>query len=510
MRLNYTDHRAAGRKHHTGRKLVVRAPVWSRAERSVGSSQELSLAASFVFCASHKTISKMPTMNPPENFNQQAAPPDWTKTCPSCQMKVSPKAMICPYCRAKLRATAGAKAFLALLLFILAVIIIGAVSNSSQETPLSPPPPQAISTTTAPTPTITPSNQPVSVPKTWHQVATFSGSASKDTAPFLIKGEKWRMRWWSAGGGIGFFQAFVYDDDSITSCGMGPLTGKGSDVSYCYKSGEFHLKIISDSSYNIIVEDYSSENTSSQTTPSPKAVAAQQDDPAYYVKSVVQLYCPNSLGANLLPIGSGTFIDKRGYILTNFHIIGGIANRQIYYAPKCTVFTATSDNLSAHLPTYTAVPVSILKNYDIALLRVVEDANGSLISPPFDVVPLQLNNALPSVGGTVYALGYPDTGDNTLVLASGKFIGLVAIKGKNMIGIDAAIGPGNSGGALLDDKGHFIGIPTYLTQQENTEATGLAIANSDISNLVDSVIKNTGNLSSQEILDRHFDFVPSP
>jgi hypothetical protein len=76
----------------------------------------------------------MPTMNPPENFNQQAAPPDWTKTCPSCQMKVSPKATVCPYCRAKLRATAGAKAFLALLLFILAVIIIGAFSNSEPET----------------------------------------------------------------------------------------------------------------------------------------------------------------------------------------------------------------------------------------------------------------------------------------------------------------------------------------------------------------------------------------
>lgn len=125
----------------------------------------------------------------------------------------------------------------------------------SPKSQLSSPKPSPMIPIISPIPSIlpTPSLQPV---KSWHSVITFSGSGTKTTESFIIKGNKWRVNWQTSGE----FNFIIYpertDKKYLNSCStMANIIGSGSDTSYCYESGEWYFRIIGDS-WIISVEDY--------------------------------------------------------------------------------------------------------------------------------------------------------------------------------------------------------------------------------------------------------------
>jgi Do/DeqQ family serine protease len=141
-------------------------------------------------------------------------------------------------------------------------------------------------------------------------------------------------------------------------------------------------------------------------------------------------------------LGSGVVVDaKRGYILTNHHVVGD--------ADQIQVTLKDGRTLSAEL-------VGSDAETDVAVIKV----------PPEDLteIPLADSDDL-QVGDFVVAIGNPfglgQTVTSGIVSALGRS-GLGIEGYEDFIQTDASINPGNSGGALVDLSGHLVGINTAI------------------------------------------------
>jgi serine protease Do len=155
--------------------------------------------------------------------------------------------------------------------------------------------------------------------------------------------------------------------------------------------------------------------------------------------------------------GSGVIISADGYILTNHHVINNADEVEVTLNDKRS---------------YTAQVVGNDPSTDLAILRISEEG---LAFVPYG------NSDLLEVGEWVLAVGNPFN------LTSTVTAGIVSAKGRNInilneefaiesfIQTDAAVNPGNSGGALVNTKGELVGINTAIAS--NTGAyTGYSFA----------------------------------
>ncbi len=140
--------------------------------------------------------------------------------------------------------------------------------------------------------------------------------------------------------------------------------------------------------------------------------------------------------------GSGFIVDKKGYILTNNHVVGG--------ADLIEVRLFDGREFKAKI-------IGTDPQSDVAVIKI--DADDDL-----PVLPLGDSDKL-QVGEWVIAVGNP------FGLSESVTVGVVSAKGRNRIGIndyedfiqtDAAINPGNSGGPLINIRGEAIGMNTAI------------------------------------------------
>ena len=140
--------------------------------------------------------------------------------------------------------------------------------------------------------------------------------------------------------------------------------------------------------------------------------------------------------------GSGVIISEDGYIVTNNHVIKDASEIEI-----------TLNNKQS----YKAKLIGTDSKMDIALLKI--DANEKLPYTAF------ANSDSVKVGEWVLAVGNPYN------LTSTVTAGIVSAKARNLdtsgiqsfIQTDAAVNPGNSGGALVNTRGELIGINTMIS-----------------------------------------------
>ncbi|MBK8491615.1 MAG: trypsin-like peptidase domain-containing protein [Saprospirales bacterium] len=151
--------------------------------------------------------------------------------------------------------------------------------------------------------------------------------------------------------------------------------------------------------------------------------------------------------------GSGFVWDKKGHIVTNFHVIQGADKAQV---------------VLAHGKSYSASLVGYDPKKDLAVLKI--DAPANELIP----IPVGTSQNL-RVGQSVFAIGNPFGLDQTLttgvISALGREIESVAgIPIRDVIQTDAAINPGNSGGPLLDSHGRLIGVNTAIYSPSGASA----------------------------------------
>ena len=143
--------------------------------------------------------------------------------------------------------------------------------------------------------------------------------------------------------------------------------------------------------------------------------------------------------------GSGVIISADGYIVTNNHVIDNASAIEI-----------TLNNKKK----YEAELIGADATNDIALLKI--DAEIDLPYTPFT------NSDNVKIGEWVLAVGNPYN------LTSTVTAGIVSAKGRDLEGnvniesfiqTDAAVNPGNSGGALVNTKGELVGINTAISSR---------------------------------------------
>ncbi|MBC9798425.1 trypsin-like peptidase domain-containing protein [Sinomicrobium weinanense] len=164
--------------------------------------------------------------------------------------------------------------------------------------------------------------------------------------------------------------------------------------------------------------------------------------------SLRDLFYGNARERTQVGTGSGVIISPDGYIVTNNHVIDG-----------ATELSVTLNNNK----TYTAELIGSDPSTDIALIKV--DADEDLPYLAFG------DSDGAKVGEWVLAVGNPFNLTSTVTagIISAKSRDLSGTnKSQSFIQTDAAVNPGNSGGALVNTRGDLIGINTAITSRTGT------------------------------------------
>ncbi|MDM4768041.1 trypsin-like peptidase domain-containing protein [Pelomonas sp. SE-A7] len=130
--------------------------------------------------------------------------------------------------------------------------------------------------------------------------------------------------------------------------------------------------------------------------------------------------------------GSGFYIDREGYLLTNAHVVKG--------AKFAKVKLPNGDKLVAQI-------IKINERTDVALLK----------TPSVDLTPLALRKATLDIGEDVFAIGSP-LGVLTSSMTKGVLSADRVLEGRRVLQSDAAVTFGSSGGPLLDSDGAVVGL----------------------------------------------------
>ncbi|KAI3704787.1 hypothetical protein L1987_75016 [Smallanthus sonchifolius] len=172
--------------------------------------------------------------------------------------------------------------------------------------------------------------------------------------------------------------------------------------------------------------------------------------------------------------GSGFVWDKKGHVVTNYHVIRGASDLRVTLADQTT---------------YDAKVVGFDQDKDVAVLSI--DAPKDKLRP----IPVGVSADL-LVGQKVFAIGNPFGLDHTLT--TGVISGLrreisSAATGRpiqDVIQTDAAINPGNSGGPLLDSSGSLIGVNTAIYSPSGASSgVGFSIPVDTVSGIVEQLVQ---------------------
>ncbi|MCX5895058.1 MAG: Do family serine endopeptidase [Proteobacteria bacterium] len=152
-------------------------------------------------------------------------------------------------------------------------------------------------------------------------------------------------------------------------------------------------------------------------------------------------------------LGSGVIIDKRGYVLTNWHVV----------QQASTIRINTLDEKE-----YEATLIGADPKSDVAVLKIKSNDN-------FPQIKMGESDDL-LIGETVIAIGNPFGLSHTVTTGVVRALHRSIKRGdqtfEDFIQTDASINPGNSGGPLLNIKGELIGINTAIY----SEAQGIGFA----------------------------------
>ena len=143
-------------------------------------------------------------------------------------------------------------------------------------------------------------------------------------------------------------------------------------------------------------------------------------------------------------IGSGFFIDPRGYLLTNYHVISSEVDPK--YEGYSRLFIRSSEHPEDRIP---AKVVGYSRIFDLALLKA--DVKPDFVFGVTDIEELH-------VGTRVLAIGSPGGLDKTITGGIVSATSRRFLQTGDAMQMDAPVNPGNSGGPLVDETGRLVGV----------------------------------------------------
>lgn len=198
-------------------------------------------------------------------------------------------------------------------------------------------------------------------------------------------------------------------------------------------------------------------------------------------------------GSTESDVGSGVILDREGHVVTNAHVVLG------------------TETLKVILPDGTERPAILLGHdspfTDVAVLQV----------GPGNLTPIVAGDSRRlAPGQTVLAIGNPlgeFEGSVSIGIISGlnRVRTLESVRYDTLIQTDAALNSGNSGGALVDLRGEFIGMPTAILRTTRSgvevEGLGFAIPSHEVLEVARAIIER-GGIPRPELGLEHLDLSP--
>jgi S1-C subfamily serine protease len=177
-------------------------------------------------------------------------------------------------------------------------------------------------------------------------------------------------------------------------------------------------------------------------------------------------------------LGTGSMINSRGEILTNWHVVGENKEVGVIFKPERDTQRVTKNDV------YRAVVVKVDQVSDLALLKVFDF--------PANRQPLKLGDSSEiSIGSDVHAIGHPRGESwtytkgvisqyrNDYQWSGGK--GEIKHRA-DVIQTQTPINPGNSGGPLISDNGRLIGVNSF--KAGDSEGLNFAVSIDDVRNFL--------------------------
>ena len=232
--------------------------------------------------------------------------------------------------------------------------------------------------------------------------------------------------------------------------------------------------------------EYTSCNNCNSTVIVENGSLSAAVEKAYSGAVMIRNYTNNRVSGS----GSGFIYkldDKYAYVMTNHHVVSG--------GNKWTVITKTDEEIEGKV-------LGSDEYLDLAVIRI-EKKNYMRTITIGDNSKIKLGDNIFTIGAPV---GYEYRGTVTSGIVSG-LNRLVEVSVKNtlsggdwvmeVIQIDAAVNPGNSGGPLLNANGEVVGVISMKLVENSIEGMGFAIP-------IDFAMKHVGNLEKGQKIERPF------
>ncbi|MBM4411898.1 MAG: trypsin-like serine protease [Chloroflexi bacterium] len=179
--------------------------------------------------------------------------------------------------------------------------------------------------------------------------------------------------------------------------------------------------------------------------------------------------------------GSGSIIDSRGLILTNFHVIGDNETNQYYNADGISYIYVTLDPRDPPKLQFIAQVVDADAGRDLAVLRIIATTNGE---PPADclslpTVTINMEQQV-EIGQKLTSVGYSGVGGETVSIASGQVVGFEEVSMSSSssrtfeaIKYDASDSRGSSGGPVINEDNEQVAV-VFAGMSDNADSLGYA------------------------------------
>ena len=191
--------------------------------------------------------------------------------------------------------------------------------------------------------------------------------------------------------------------------------------------------------------------------------------------------------------GSGFFIDKRGYIATNYHVVVDANEIEIEFTKNDTLYK------------FNAEVIKTDKENDLAILKIKDPK-----PLPFYSLPYKIKMTPVRIGTKVFALGYPLTSilGNEIKFTDGSISSASGYKGdKTSYQTTTPIQPGNSGSPLFDLEGNIVGINSAFIKPEYADNIAYSIKTQYLQKLANEIpdnvsLQNQNRLENKSLIEK--------